>query len=133
MNANKYTITYVVSSTNHWDKEDEMKFLGETIVDIESTPFKGYTPQDWALHYIETYGQHDGGHHKQWTMDQIARILKDTTVVIELAKWSNGEQEYRISTGEPSKKYLDWVKYMMGAYDEEYEEYEYTYDEGIAP
>jgi len=110
-----------------------MKYLGETPVAIEDSPFKDFTPADWAMRYIENYGQIDGGHHKQWTLDQVARILKGTPVVVVLAKWEDGTEEYRYTTGDPSEKYLAWAKEMLGDYDEEGEEYEYSYDEGIAP
>lgn len=54
-------------------------------------------------------------------------------MVISLARWDNGEEEYRCSTGEPSQAYIDWVAESRGEYDEEEESYEYDYDEGIAP
>lgn len=54
---------------------------------------------------IEDYGQYDGGHHKQWTLDQIARVIK-------------------------GDGYKDWVVEMM---DGEDGAETYTYDEGIAP
>jgi len=106
-------------------------YLGEFPVNLEETEFKGFTPQDWALDFIERYGQYDGGHHKQWTMDQVVRILKGTPVIVVVAKWENGTENYRINTGEPSKEYLDWVKEMEGEYEDGHPTYEY--DEGIAP
>lgn len=30
-----------------------------------------------ALEMIESYGGIDGGHHKQWVLDQLVRILAD--------------------------------------------------------
>jgi len=108
-------------------------YLGTEIVDQKDTPYKDYTPMDWAVYFIEMYGGIDGAHHKAWVLDQIARIAKGTPIVIKLAKWKNGESEYRISTGELTKEYFDWVEEMKGEYDEEYEEYEYEYDAGIAP
>lgn len=107
-------------------------YLGQKIVDIEETPFKKYTKEDWAMYFIERYGQYDGGHHKQWVLDQIARILKGTPVVIELAKWENGEEEYRVSTDENvSIDYKNWAHEMLGGIEDG--EYEYSYDEGVAP
>ena len=109
-------------------------YLGETKLEShDGTPYEGYSPVDWALQHIEAYGQTDGAHHKLWVLDQVARILKGTPVHLKLAKWSNGHEEYRFDTGEPSKEYLDWVEEMKGEYDAENEEYEYGYDEGIAP
>ncbi len=106
-------------------------YLGETIVDVKETKYKDYTPSDWAMYFIETYGQFDGADHKQWAMDQVARVLKGTKVVIKLASWDNGQSEYRISLGEPSEEYKTWATEMLGELFEG--EYEYDYDEGIAP
>jgi hypothetical protein len=110
-------------------------FLGETVLDsLDGTPYEGFTPQDWALTYIGSYGQIDGGHHKQWVLDQVARILLGTPVVVSIAKWDNDYSEYRFTlSDEASKEYDEWVQDMKGEYDEESEEYEYNYDEGIAP
>lgn len=109
-------------------------YLGETIVEsLVGTPYEGYTPKDWALNYIGSYGQIDGAHHKLWVLDQIARILHGTPIILTLAKWNNGQQEYRYTTGKPSAEYLAWVEMMKGEYDEEDEDYEYNYDEGCAP
>lgn len=92
--------------------------------------YSTWTPQEFALLYIEMYGQIDGGHHKQWVLDQVTRILLGTPVTVKLAKWDNGQQsEPRFSTGEPSQKYLDWVKRQLGEGNDE-DGYEYGYDEG---
>ncbi len=102
-------------------------YLGELeIHELKGTPFDGYISKDWALEYIERYGQIDGDHHKLWVLDQVTRILLGTKVKVKLAKWSNGQQEYRITTDKPSKKYLKWVEAMLG-------DGEYEYDEGVAP
>ena len=110
-------------------------YLGETDVkSLEGTPFEGFTETDWAMTYIERYGSIDGDHHKQWVLDQMARVLKGTPVEVKLAQWSNGEKEYRLNTVEPpSSEYLQWVEEMKGEYDEEDDSYEYDYDVGIAP
>lgn len=85
-------------------------YLGETVLDdLSNTEFKNYTKVDWAL-YFATGGQVDGGHHKTRVIDQIARVLNDTPVVVKLAKWDNGHEEYRVYTGEPSQTYMDWVR-----------------------
>jgi len=110
------------------------KYLGETPVAVHQHPvYSKYSPTDWAMLYIEKYGGIDGAHHKDWVLDQVARILKGTPVVVKTAKWDNGHSEDRFNTGEPSQQYKDWVIEMLGEYDEENEEYEYSYDEGIAP
>lgn len=61
-----------------------------------------------ALTYILQYGGIDGEHHKAWVLDQVVRAL----------------------TGE---HYAPFVAHVQGDYDEEEEEFEYSYDEGIAP
>lgn len=105
-------------------------YLGETIVEQKNTKYSSFTQSDWAMYFLERYGGFDGAHHKDWVLDQIARCMKDTPIIIKLAKWSDGTQEYRIETGEPSEKYLNWVKEMKAGEDGENT---YDYDEGIAP
>ncbi len=108
-------------------------YLGEFDVEIKDTPYANYTPNDWVLEYLFRYSQIEGEHHKQWVLDQTARILNGTKVIIKLAKWAHGEQEYRFWLDEPSQEYLDWIKLYRGEYNEEEEYYEYDYNEGIAP
>jgi hypothetical protein len=107
------------------------EYIGEEVVDIKNTPFADYERKDWALEHIERYGQIDGDHHKTWVIDQVARILMGTPVIVSEALWTNPTlSEYRFETGEPSKKYLDWVEASkMGSGGTEI----YTYDVGIAP
>jgi len=105
-------------------------YLGEKIFDIKDTPYKSYKENDWAIYFIEHYGQFDGEHHKQWTIDQIARILKGTKVIVKQASWNDGQKEWRVDLDKPSKKYLKWVKDMC---DGEDGPNTYSYDEGIAP
>lgn len=108
-----------------------MNYLGQTRCNIADTPFAAYTPTDWALYFITMYGGIDGAHHKTWVLDQVARILKGTQVIVELAIWDNGHSEYRICTEEPaSSAYNEWVKEMLG--EEIDGEYEYEYDTGCA-
>ena len=63
-----------------------------------------------ALNFIERYGGFDGGHHKQWVLDQLVRIL---TVD---------------KTG-----YDAWIKNYQGKYDEKEEMYECEWDVGCPP
>lgn len=114
--------------------EEQMEniYMGEFEVNLKTTPYADYKRQDWAMYFIESYGQIDGAHHKQWMLDQVARILKGTPVNVRVAKWKNGMKEYRVTTGEPSNEYLKWVEEMKGDVDEE-GDYEYDYDEGIIP
>lgn len=114
-------------------------------------PYSNYTKEDWVMYFIERYGSIDGSHHKTWVLDQVVRILKGTTVDVQLSKWTitddtdvtefpyvNKEEgtvgEYSCSTNDyTSQAYDQWVTEMLGAYDEENEVYEYDYDTGIAP
>lgn len=102
------------------------QYLGETIVDIQQSEFKEYTPSDWAMYFISQYGQIDGSHHKLWVLDSVAQVLNGTPVIVKEASWLNGEKEFRITLGEPSEKYKKWVDEMKC-------DGEYDYDEGIAP
>ena len=109
------------------------KYLGETTVDVSTHPeYSKYTNADWALLFIQMYGGIDGGHHKAWVLDQVARCLKNTQIEVVEAKWDNGQSEYRFSTGEASKEYKSWVESMLGEKDSE-GNYEYGYNDGIAP
>jgi len=107
-------------------------YLGSFPVDVATTSFKDYTQSDWAMYFIEYFGQYDGAHHKQWVLDQVARILKGSPITIDEARWSNGTTEYRVSVGDPSSEYEEWVRDMLGDCDDD-GEYEYEYDEGIPP
>lgn len=100
-------------------------YLGETVVDKSETEYKDYTQSDLALMYIECYGGISGEHHKNWVLDQVARILMGTNLIYKIAKWDNGHLETRFSTDEPSQKYLDYVKTT--------EDDGYEVDVGIAP
>ena len=66
------------------------KYLGDFEVDIKETPYANHTPNDWVMTFLYCYSQIDGSHHKQWVLDQIARIMKGTKVIVKLAKWDNG-------------------------------------------
>jgi len=108
------------------------KYLGEKEfgTNYEGTPYNGFTASDWAMRYIGSYGQIDGSFHKQWVLDQVARILKGTPVLVKLASWDDGQTEWRYNTGKPSKEYLEWVEKMKDLVDGEYQ---YDYDVGGAP
>lgn len=69
----------------------------------------GLSAQELAMEYISMYGYIDGDHHKQWALDQVARILLGTPVVVTEARWSSGHKELRYRTGEPSPEYLEWL------------------------
>ena len=101
-------------------------YLGETAVNVKDTEFKNYTPADWALYFIQKYSGIDGTHHKDWVLDQVARILTGSEIIIKEAKWENGQKEYRVILHKPSRKYKDWVAEIT-------KDGEYTYELGIAP
>ena len=107
------------------------KYIGSEDVDVSTTKYKDYTPSDWVLFFIWKYGQIDGGHHKQWVIDQTVRILLGNKINISLHKWDDGNQSLRVSLDEtPTKEYEDWVtNYKNG--DDGPDTYEYN--QGIAP
>ena len=112
-------------------------YLGSFEVDQNTTPFAKFNAADWAMWYIGSYGQIDGSHHKQWVLDQVARILKGTPVIVSERRWSPNQEypdglvEFDANTAPPSQEYLDWVVQMIG--EDENGEPEYGYDEGISP
>lgn len=108
----------------------DRKYLGEVSVSQADTSFAGFGPTEWALHFIATYGGDDGSHHKAWVLDQVARILHGTPVVLRRASWSDGLTEIRIETGEPTAAYHQWVADLRDG-DDGPETYDY--DTGIAP
>jgi hypothetical protein len=87
------------------------EYLGEKIVDISTTEFANYKPVNWALTWIENFNV-DGAHHKDWLIDQIARILCNTEVIVKLAKWGDGTEEYRFTLGEPTFAYNFYIESM---------------------
>jgi hypothetical protein len=105
-------------------------YLGETKLEISKTKYTMYSKQDWSLHWIEMYGGIDGSHHKDWVIDQIARILKGTEVTLKITKWEDGTINERFNLEEPPQEYWDWVKEVKNGEDGEDS---YDYEFGIAP
>lgn len=103
------------------------KYLGEEALEsYVGTPFEGFGPAEWAVHYLQCYGGIDGEHHKTWVIDQAMRILLGTPIVdFRTARWDDGQEEYRYATGDPSERYLAWV--AERALDD------YDHDVGVAP
>ena len=101
-------------------------YLGEEEVDIKNTEYAEYSQTDWILLWLSMYSGIDGAHHKQWLLDQIARISLNTKVCLKIAKWENGYKEERFYLGAPSDQYHEWKHGMSdgGLFD---------YDCGIAP
>ena len=108
-------------------------YLGEVDVtnDPVLNPFYGAPSSVMALIFIGKFGGIDGSHHKDWVLDQAARILNGTPVIVNLASWDNGHTELRFTTGEASHEYHDWVLNMIT--DDDGTVYEDAYDVGIAP
>lgn len=104
-------------------------FLGTFPVTKARTPFAKFGPVEWALHFIERYGGIDGGHHKQWVIDQTARILNGAPVEIVEARWDSGLAEYRVSVG-TCDAYVAWVADMKSGEDGPNT---YDWEEGIPP
>lgn len=100
-------------------------YLGETDITAESNR----DPQFMALQYVMLYGGIDGAHHKDWVLDQVARILNGAPVTVKLAKWDDGTENIRYSVGE-SDQYHAWVAELK---DGEDGPETYGYEEGIAP
>ena len=44
-----------------------------------------------AINMVLEYGQYDGGHHKQWTLDQVLRILADDGYEELIKEYRDGE------------------------------------------
>ena len=100
-------------------------YMGEEIVLADNTPYADYTTLDWIQYFIESYGGIDGERHKQWVIDVTMRLIHGTPVIIKLAQWQNGHEEYRINLDEPTKAYRDWVQSQIDEYGD--------YDAGGAP
>ena len=83
-------------------------YLGEFDVDIKETPFRIFDKAAWAMYYISLFGGIDGEHHKTWLLDQLARILLGTPVIVKEARWANGTKEYRFEIGRISIDYRLW-------------------------
>jgi hypothetical protein len=94
------------------DKSQESKRGGEISLEIDGKNFSAIKNEQkvpMALQMIEKYGGIDGEHHKQWVLDQIARILCGTKAAYE-----------------------EWVEDMKN-WNEQDEEYEYDWSEGTPP
>ncbi|ASV44427.1 hypothetical protein PBI_SCTP2_412 [Salicola phage SCTP-2] len=57
-----------------------------------------------------------GAHHKDWLLDQIARIVNNAPITIVEARWSNGHCEDRIRIG-TCDEYNQWVEYVKDGED----------------
>lgn len=104
--------------------------MEDYIGEFPTTEYSNLKTAELALLFIASYGSIDGNHHKDWVLDQVARVLNDTPVIVTEARWENGTTEIRFRTGEPSVRYLEWVRKCK---DGEDGPDTYSYDCGIAP
>lgn len=82
-----------------------------------------------ALQLIDCYGDIDGGHHKQWVLDQVVRALTDCPVRVITGTDYNGINFCYDGPGK-SAEYEQWIKSHA---DGEDGPNTYDWDEGIAP
>ncbi len=57
-----------------------------------------------VMEILEQYSQIDGAHHKQWCLDQIARIIKGSDYpewVLEMQEGEDGPKTYSYDEGIP--------------------------------
>ena len=108
-------------------------YLGETNIVISEHPiYSKYTQADWAMLFIEMYGQFHNQSAKSWVLDQVARILKGTPVTVKTAAWANGQTEDRYSVSKTTSfEYNEWRESMRGEIVDG--EYEYDYEQGSPP
>lgn len=110
----------------------QIHYLGETPLDLStSAPYSDWITSDWAMYFISLYGQIDGEHHKLWVLDQVARILCDTPIEAKIARWSDGQEDLRVTLGRPSPEYLVWREGKLDRDENGIPRYDY--DEGVAP
>ena len=108
-----------------------MTYIGTKPVDLNTLePYNTYTPAQWAMYWISRFSGIDGSHHKDWIIDQIARILKGGEITAYERSWTNHISEYDFSVSE-SEEYTAWVLDMKGQCVDG--EFEYDYSVGIAP
>ena len=79
-------------------------YLGEHDVSHEHS----MSPHDGALLFIQLYGGFSQSRHKDWVLDQVARILNGAPVIVKEAAWENGHTELRYTVG-TCDKYDEWV------------------------
>lgn len=108
-----------------------MSYMGEIEVKQADTSYAKYGRVEWAMYFIEKYGQIDGDHHKAWVLDQAVRCLKGAPITIKKAQWTDHPPEFRVKVG-TNKTYEQWVVEMQGELDEN-GDFEYGYEEGIPP
>lgn len=102
-------------------------YLGE--FDVSDEEGEDYDPIEMALYIMEENVGIDGGHHKAWVLDQVARVLHKSPVRHIERRWDNGLVDHRYDV-EDNEAYHEWVRKVK---DGEDGPDTYSYDEGIAP
>ena len=102
-------------------------YLGEKDVTMQYDIARD--PENMALLYIQMYGSIDGAHHKDWVLDQVARILNGAPVTVKEASWTNGQTELRYTVGTCDA----YENYVADCKQGEDGPESYGYDCGIAP
>jgi hypothetical protein len=90
-----------------------------------------------ALNIALQFGGTDGGHHKQWVIDQMVRILTECPMVEKRFPNNSGRPGtagtfYTAQVLGESEAYLKWLKAYEGDPEDE-ENYYGEWDTGIAP
>jgi len=89
---------------------------------------------------IVMYGGIDGSHHKDWLLDQIARLSHGGLLKVYMAEWENGHTELRLGEVSKTEEYMKWREALQkcddsecACHDPDDDYYCYEYSEGITP
>jgi len=69
-----------------------------------------------ALEIIAECGGCDGGHHKQWVLDQVVRILTNCPTIQKTKTDCNGK-EYTFDVLGESDEYHEWIRVYCAGED----------------
>lgn len=113
-------------------------YLGQE--DITESFNQEHTAMDCIQLLITVYGGIDGSHHKDWLLDQIARLTHGGQLTVHKASWDNGHTEFRYGHVSETPEYLEWRVNIQKCedlscecHDPDDDHYCYNYDDGIAP
>lgn len=84
---------------------------------------------DKALEIAHRYGGIDGGHHKEWVVDQMVRALTGCPIVTATSSDANGEN-YEYETQGESEEYHTFLRDFAEGEDGPHT---YSWGIGIAP
>ena len=85
-----------------------------------------------ALEIAYNYSQYDGDYHKAWCIDQMVRALTNCPLIETEAKDYKGNP-YTCQKYTESPEYTNFISKYKGDYNDEYQEWEYEWSEGIPP